>query len=117
MANVSDEVYALVRTFRTNAASGTLSRNRNFEAHATAEARAARRILRFVRGIETDVLRAEQIVVRPTRDGVALELSMPALKLRRTVELDSGTLAILVENEACAARLSGTAGAVPREAA
>ena len=99
----SEAIYELVRALRAHG----LPRNRNFEAHATAEARAARRIVRFLRGVEADVLGAERVRSIPRRDGgVVLELSLPSVKLQRTVELDARAYAILIENPTCAARLS-----------
>jgi len=109
----SDAIYELVRVLRGS----SLSRNRNFEAHASAEARAARRIVRFLRGVEADVLGAERVWSRPTRNGgVVLELALPALKLERTVELDARAYALLMENAACAARLQGASRLASRVA-
>ena len=49
---IVDDVLALLRSIREN----RLSRNRHFDVHATAHGLAARRLHRFLRGVERDLL-------------------------------------------------------------
>ena len=98
-----EEIYRLVRVLRES----RLSRNRNFDAHATQAARAARRIHRFLRGVERD-LRRSQGVVSASRDdgGVRLEFAVPELRFRRTVEIDPSAHAVLLEDAETASLLA-----------
>jgi hypothetical protein len=98
---VSD-VYALVRSLRRN----ELPRNQNFELHATAIAAAARRLARFLRGIERDVRAATDIQlleVDETQWQIRMQFSRIALE--RVVCVNAVELGLLCENAEIAARL------------
>jgi hypothetical protein len=99
---VSD-VYALVRTLRDS----RLSRNRNFELHATEEGMAARRVARFLRGVERDLFRAAdaRLEPAPSGDGYVLTLAFPEVRLRRMVALTAGEHRLLTEAPAVRERL------------
>jgi hypothetical protein len=90
---VSD-VYALVRSIRAN----RFPRNRHFDEHATPEAAEARRVNRFLRGVERDLLAASEVRVR--REGVRYAVSMkfPEVRLTRRVVLGPEEHALLVED-------------------
>jgi hypothetical protein len=101
---VSD-VYALVRDLKEN----RFPRNRNFDAHTHPMSEEARRLLRFLRGIERDVLGAKEVrVVRADGGSYTLTLAFPAVRLTRVVSLTPGEYGLLVEDEALAARLQPT---------
>jgi hypothetical protein len=90
---VSD-VYALVRSIRAN----RFSRNRHFDEHATPEAAAARRLNRFLRGIERDLLTASHVQVRRDGEGYTVWMQFPAVRLSRRVALSPEEHALLVED-------------------
>jgi hypothetical protein len=98
---VSD-VYALVRSLRDN----QLPRNRFFDVHATPSGQAARRLLRFLRAVERDILNADRVIVRAREEGgIAVELSFAAVRFSRRVMLTAAEHALLVEDARLAARL------------
>lgn len=98
-----DEVYRLVRALRAS----QLPRNQHFELHATVIARAARRLHRFLRGVERDLRRATEVRVLRRPDGSArIELVEAPLRFRRTVELDARAHALLLENSENASALA-----------
>jgi hypothetical protein len=101
----SDDLYAIVRALRRE----ELPRNRHFELHATPEVRAARRLHRFLRGVEKDVRRATEVRVAPRPGGppgsVRLELRHAALRARRTIDLDAHAHALLLEDSDVASAL------------
>jgi hypothetical protein len=90
---VSD-VYALVRSIRDK----RLPRNRHFDEHATKSGAEARRVHRFLRGVERDLLAAQAVDV--VRDGARWRVTMrfPSVRLRRVVSLTLDEHAILVED-------------------
>ena len=90
------DVYALVREIREK----RLPRNRNFEAHATADGVEARRVHRFLRGIEKDLLAAEEVAVEAddTNGLCRITMRFPSVRLRRIVSLTPGERAILLED-------------------
>jgi hypothetical protein len=96
-----NDVYALVRSLRHN----RLPRNRHFEVHATPSGQAARRLHRFLRAIERDVMAADAVSVRPRDGGVVVELEFGSLRLTRAVSLTHEELALLVEDPRLSARL------------
>ena len=97
-----EEIYRLVRALRAS----RLPRNRHFEVHASESGRAARRIHRFLRGVERDLRRSQDVRVACHENGsVRIELAMPALQARRTVELDAEAHAVLLEEPDIAAVL------------
>lgn len=96
------DVYALVRDLREN----KFPRNRNFEAHEAPLGLEARRLFRFLRGIERDVRAAETVIVERAEGGCyTLSLAFPAVRLTRVVSLTAGEYGLLVEDEALATRL------------
>ena len=96
------DVYALVRTLRDN----RLPRNRFFDEHETPSGLAARRLLRFLRAVERDILKADQVTVRARAEGgIAVELSFAAVRFSRRVMLTADEHALLVEDARLAARL------------
>ena len=96
------DVYALVRDLREN----RFPRNRNFEAHEQPLGEEARRVLRFLRGIERDVRAAEVVRVERAEGGCfTLSLAFPAVRLTRVVSLTAGEYGLLVEDAALAERL------------
>jgi hypothetical protein len=98
-----EEIYRLVRDLRA----ARLPRNRHFEVHATDEARAARRIHRFLRAVERDLRRSSEVRVSRRPDGsVRLELGIPALQARRTIELSANAHAVLLEDTETASVLA-----------
>jgi hypothetical protein len=98
---VSD-VYALVRDLKEN----RFPRNRNFDAHTLPVSEEARRLLRFLRGVERDVRAAEVVRVERADGGsYTVTLAFPAVRLTRVVSLTAGEYGLLVEDEALAARL------------
>ncbi len=98
-----EEIYRLVRDLRA----ARLPRNRHFDLHASDEGRAARRIHRFLRDVERDLRRSTEVRVARRPDGsVRLELGMPSLQARRTVELDANAHAVLLEDTETASALA-----------
>jgi hypothetical protein len=97
-----DEIYRIVRALRRK----ELSRNRHFELHASEAGRVARRVHRFLRGVERDLRRASEVrVARRPDGGVRLELQHAALRARRTIDLDARAHALLLEDAGSAALL------------
>ena len=95
------DVYALVRSIREN----RLPRNRHFDAHATPEGREARRVVRFLRGVERDLRAAADVRITRRDGGYALEMRFPSVRGKRVVSLTEGEHALLVEDPVLAARL------------
>jgi hypothetical protein len=91
---VSD-VYALVRSIRAN----RWPRNRHFDEHATPDGVAARRLNRFLRAIERDLLRAARVEVRRDADGFVISMEFPEVRLTRKVALSAEEHALLVEDQ------------------
>jgi hypothetical protein len=89
-----NDVYALVRSLRAAA----WSRNQHFDAHATPTGAEARRLHRFLRALERDVLAAEVVAVRRHHDGFVVKLSFPTVRLQRVVTLTREEHALLVED-------------------
>jgi hypothetical protein len=102
---VSD-VYALVRSIRQN----RLPRNRNFEVHASALGARARRLHRFLRGVERDLRAASAVEVRQNVAGVTVVMAFPTVRLSRKVVLTVEEHALLVEDPRLAALLAPCAG-------
>lgn len=98
---VSD-VYALVRSLRAD----TWSRNRHFEAHATPSGAEARRLFRFLRGLERDIAGADEVVVRRQGAKYVVRLRFTAVRLDRIVTLPRPEYELLLENDAIAERLT-----------
>ena len=97
-----NDVYALVRSLRA----ATWPRNRHFEAHATPTGAEARRVHRFLRGVERDVRAADTVRVRKSDAGpVTVEMSFGSVRLSRVVTLTAEEHALLVEDGEMAARL------------
>jgi len=90
---VSD-VYALVREIRDK----RLPRNRFFEAHATTGGAEARRVHRFLRAVEKDLLAADQVEVERAGAGWRVTMRFPSVRLSRVVVLSPDEHAILVED-------------------
>lgn len=100
-----NDVYALVRSLR----SASWPRNRHFEAHATELGQEARRLHRFLRGLERDVATADRVDVRAHADRFVIKLEFDTLKLERVVTLTPEEHAILSEIPALTERLQPTA--------
>ena len=97
-----NDVYALVRSLRA----ATWPRNRHFDAHATPTGAEARRVHRFLRGVERDVRAADTVRVRKSDAGpVTIEMSFGAVRLSRVVTLTAEEHALLVEDGDMATRL------------
>jgi hypothetical protein len=96
---VSD-VYALVRSIREK----RFPRNRYFDEHATPDGAQARRLCRFLRGIEKDLLAADEVVVERV-PGWRITMRFPAMRLERVVSLSEDEHAILVEDPCIAEKL------------
>jgi pyridoxine 5'-phosphate synthase PdxJ len=97
-----NDVYALVRSLRA----ATWPRNRHFDAHATPTGAQARRLHRFLRGVERDVRSADSVRVRRSDGGVVtVEMAFGAVRLSRVVTLTPEEHALLVEDADMAARL------------
>jgi len=97
-------VYAVLKSLRAN----ELPRNRHFEFHRTPEAAAARRLHRFLRGLERDVLRASHVELMPAEQPGAqrlLSMEFAAVRSTRRVWLNDEEYALLVENPKVATRL------------
>jgi hypothetical protein len=93
------DVYALVREIREK----RLPRNRNFDAYETADGAEARRLHRFLRGIERDLLAAEEVSVEPPQENGQkrqwrITMRFPSVRLRRIVSLTEDERAILLED-------------------
>lgn len=99
-----NDVYDLVRSLRAAA----WPRNRHFEAHATQAGAAARRLHRFLRGVERDLLAAAHVAVRRHDTGLVVELTFPTVRLSRVVSLTHQEHELLAENADIAARLRPT---------
>jgi hypothetical protein len=90
----TEHIYEIVRALRRK----ELPRNRHFELHATPAVRAARRMHRFLRGVERELGRATAVRVLPLAGGaVRLELHHETLRARRTIDLDPRAHALLLE--------------------
>ncbi len=96
-----NDVYALVRSLRA----ASWPRNRHFEAHATELGQEARRLHRFLRGLERDVATADRVLVRAHADRFVVKLEFDTLKLERVVTLTPEEHAILSEIPALTERL------------
>lgn len=96
-----NDVYDLVRSLRA----ATWPRNRHFDAHATRSGAEARRLHRFLRGVERDLLAADRVHVRERDGGVVVEMAFSAVRLQRVVSLTREEHALLAEDEKIAARL------------
>lgn len=92
-AFVSD-VYAIVRSIRASA----FSRNRHFDAHATPEGLKARRLHRFLKGIERDLESATAVRVRRQGNQWVVMMELASVRLTRAVTLTREEHALLVEN-------------------
>lgn len=96
------DVYALVRSLRDK----QWPRNRHFEAHATPSGAAARRLHRFLRAVERDVMGADTVGVQRQPDGsVRVELRFAAVRLCRVVMLTREEHELLVEDPRLADKL------------
>jgi hypothetical protein len=98
---VSD-VYALVREIRDK----RLPRNRFFEAHATPGGAEARRVHRFLRAVEKDLLSADEVEVERAAAGWRVTMRFPSVRLSRVVVLSLDEHAILIEDPRVARLLS-----------
>jgi len=102
-----NDVYDLVRSLRA----ATWPRNRHFDAHATPTGAEARRLHRFLRGVERDVRAADSVRVTRGDDGaVTVEMAFGAVRLSRVVTLTPQEHALLVEDPDMARRLQPEAG-------
>jgi hypothetical protein len=90
---VSD-VYALVRSIRDK----RLPRNRYYAEHATEDGAAARRLHRFLRGVERDLLTARDVCVTGSEAGYRVSMRFPSVRLTREVALTREEHALLVED-------------------
>lgn len=110
MSDVYEQpIYAMVRSLRAN----QLPRNRHFDAHAGADGAAARRIHRFLRGVERDLRLATRIELADSEGGQRLlTLELGPVRVRRVVALSPTEFSILAENAENAAFLSR--GRAPR---
>lgn len=97
-----NDLYAMVRSIRER----RWSRNRNFDAHATAEGAQARRLHRFLAGVEHDVLGASEVKVTQRGDRYLVAMSFDKVRSRRVVVLDAEEYALLVENPRIAALMA-----------
>jgi hypothetical protein len=88
------DVYALVREIREQ----RFPRNRNFDVYETAFGAKARRVHRFLRGIEKDLLNADEVEVEHLDGQWRVTMRFPAVRLRRLVCLTDDERAILVED-------------------
>jgi len=99
---VSD-VHAIVRSLRAR----RFPRNRNFEAHQSRASIEARRLHRFLRGVERDLAAAERVTVARAPAGRFLvEMRFPSVRLTRAVLLTVDDLALLRETPGIADLLS-----------
>jgi hypothetical protein len=99
-ACVSD-VYSILRRIRAE----RFPRNRNFDAHRAAASVEARRLHRFLRAVERDLLRAERVSASPHGGGLRVEMSFPSVRLTRRVILGREDVAVLAEDPRLAAKL------------
>ena len=100
--NGVNDVYALVRSLRDK----RFPRNRFFDEHATPSGVAARRLHRFLRAVERDILNADRVVVHQRAEGgISVELSFAAVRFSRRVTLTAGEHALLLDDARLAARL------------
>src|SRR5262249_8434685 len=97
------DVYSMVRSIRRQ----QLSRNRNFDEHATPHVRRGLRIPRFLRGLERDVLGATMVSVRPDGSGYQISLHFSAVRLTRVVTVSNEEYSLLSENPQVVRRLGG----------
>ena len=88
------DVYALVRSIRDK----RLPRNRHFDEHATPRGAEARRVHRFLRGVERDLMAAETVDVAREDTHWRVTMRFPSVRLRRVVSLTPDEHAILVED-------------------
>lgn len=101
-----EEIYDLVRALRDE----RLPRNRHFELHRSAAAKKARRLHRFLRAVERDLLRSSKVrVSRREGGGVRIELALETLRVTRVIELEPRAHSLLLEDRSIADRLSGSA--------
>ncbi|HZS38208.1 MAG TPA: hypothetical protein VFF06_15325 [Polyangia bacterium] len=96
------DVYALVRSIRAN----RFSRNRHFDEHATPEAAAARRLNRFLRGVERDVMAASHVQARREGERYVVWMQFVSVRLSRRVALTAEEHALLVEDSRLAPLLT-----------
>jgi hypothetical protein len=89
-----NDVYALVRSIRQN----RLPRNRHFDEHDGDRGARARRLHRFLRGVERDLLAASEVGVRQNAAGIVVRMAFPTVRLTREVSLTADDRALLVEN-------------------
>jgi hypothetical protein len=99
-----NDVYDLVRSLRA----ATWPRNRHFDAHATKSGAEARRLHRFLRGVERDLLAADRVLVRERDGGIVVEMGFEAVRLSRVVSLTRQEHALLVEDPRVATLLRPT---------
>ncbi len=97
------DVYALVREIRDQ----RLPRNRFFDEHATAGGAEARRLHRFLRAVEKDLLAADQVEVEKEAARWRITMRFPAVRFQRVVHLTRDEHAILVEDPRVARLLGG----------
>jgi hypothetical protein len=83
-----------------------LPRNRHFEVHQSADGHAARRLHRFLRGVERDLLRAREVGVSAEGDQLRITLEFPEVRSRRVVALTAEEYALLIEDPALRERLA-----------
>jgi hypothetical protein len=102
---VSD-VYAIVRDIRAQ----RFSRNRHFEAHTSPASIAARRLHRFLKGIERDLQAATSIEVRSSNGRVVVSMAFNPVRMTRVVSLTSEEHALLVEDPRIAELLQTRSG-------
>jgi hypothetical protein len=88
------DVYALVRSIREN----RWSRNRNFDEHEGPAGAEARRLHRFLRGVERDVRSAGVVRVRRRDGGYTVSMGFPEVRLTRSVALTDEEHALLAED-------------------
>jgi hypothetical protein len=96
-----NDVYALLRAIRDR----RLSRNRNFEEHATKHGAEARRLHRFLLAIERDLMAADTVEVRERDGGVVISMGFASVRLKRVVSLTVEEHALLAEDPRLAERL------------
>ena len=100
------DVYAIVRSIREK----RFPRNRFFDEHKTEASVEARRVHRFLRAVERDVLVAREVRVQCKRPGYELSLGFPDVRLTRVVSLTEEEYALLVEEPRVAERLRALEG-------
>jgi hypothetical protein len=97
-----EAVLALVRSIRAE----RLPRNRHFDVHQSVEGHAARRLHRFLRGVERDLMRAHGVGVSAAGDQLHITLEFPEVRSRRVVALTPEEFALIVEDAALRERLA-----------